>query len=476
MRIAMVVNGTRGDVQPAVVLAHALARRGHEVRIGLPPNTMHLVEELAPDTRTPDPRALDVRRLGLDTRAHLEAVARGRERAGRNPVRRLRVLAGLRDIGWHQLVGDMAQVVDGADVIVTGLVTEQPAAAFAEAAGVPLVSVHHAPVRRNGHVGPLPGQLPGSSGVAVRAQWLLVDAAFGMVSRAREARLRAELGLPTVSTPYAARLRALPGVELQAYDPLFGVGGDRRWDADSVSRRRPCVGFLGVMARERSGTREGGATSGLAEWLDAGEAPIYIGFGSMPLRRPERALAAFAEVGRRLGRRVLVCAGWNDVPSVAGGAALSDDLRMEAHVDHGTVLARCALAVHHGGAGTTAAALRAGTPSVICWYGSDQPFWGAQLTRLRVGLAMPMTAAARDFDVDRIVAAAGAMLAPDVADRARRVGDALIGHDAAVEHAVREIERQVTSSTGGESAVGESSPQTSSHPRVPARPEVKVDV
>ncbi|UPG69934.1 glycosyltransferase [Gordonia hongkongensis] len=273
MRISFVINGTRGDVQPATVLARALARRGHDVRLGLPPNMIGAALDWADGIA-----GLEVVRLGLDTRAHLESVARARKQAGRHPLRRLRVLLSLRNAGWDQLVSDMAEVVDGADVIVTGLITEQPALAFAESAGVPLISLHHAPVRRNSRVAPVPGHLPGGPR-AVRTQWAAYDAAFAVLTRRRERRLRMHLGSPGSSASYAARLRAAPGLELQAYDPMFGVEHERRWTADSEVRRRPTVGFLGSPA-DHPVT----GSDALASWLDAGDAPIYVGFGSMPLR------------------------------------------------------------------------------------------------------------------------------------------------------------------------------------------------
>ncbi|WP_418930443.1 glycosyltransferase [Gordonia hongkongensis] len=105
--------------------------------------------------------------------------------------------------------------------------------------------------------------------------------------------------------------------------------------------------------------------------------------------------------------------------------------------------------VHHGGAGTTAAVLRAGRPSVVCWYGADQPFWGAELERLGVGVAMPMARAGQDLDVDRLTDAVASMLDPAAAERSGRLRDALVAEDVALGDAVREIERSVTSSSTG---------------------------
>ncbi|MFE0749820.1 glycosyltransferase [Gordonia sp. NPDC058843] len=453
MRIAFVINGTRGDVQPATILARALARRGHDVCLGVPPN-------LADSAKgwTSGVGGVDVMALGMDTRAHIETVTSARTSAGRNPIRRFRAVLSLRNVGWDQLVTDMAEVVAGADVIVTGLVTEQPALAFAEGAGVPLVSVHHAPVRRNRKVGPVPGHVGGGSR-SIRIQWAVYDAAFTLLTRGRDARLRTRLGLPATSRCFLARLRAAPGVELQAYDPLFGVDSEPGWASDSRRRPRPSVGFLGSPGVRRGIGGSGSATPAaraearavaLTEWLDAGDAPIYVGFGSMPLRGQKATLEAVAELGRRLGRRVLMCAGWTELDADVRAGVESAAVRIESQVDHRAVFGRCAVVVHHGGAGTTAAVLRAGRPSVICWYGADQPFWGAELERLGVGVSMPMARARDGLDVDRLCGAVRSMLDPSVARRAGRLRAVLVDEDAALGHAVREIEGSVRRSSTGE--------------------------
>ncbi|MCR8898510.1 MULTISPECIES: glycosyltransferase [Gordonia] len=436
MKVAIVIIGTRGDAQPGLVLAHALVERGHDVRIGLPPNTINDVMR----------QSLDVRPLGVDSRAHMEKVRRIRRETEGKPIRRMRDLGAAHVFGWDQLVDDMATVVDGADVIVTGYNTEVQALAYAEAAGVPLVSIHHAPVRRNRRVAPFIGRLPARNSAAVLANWLLFDAVTSLLGRRRENRLRAQLGLPKVSRQFATRMKDIPGVELQAYDPMFAIRDDPTWDGDSRIRRRPAVGFIELPADLRPfldpQPDEPEPGDDLMTWLDAGDDPLYVGFGSMPMRGEKATLDAFLTVARRLGRRLLICAGWTDLSAEIRAAAESDDVRIESHVDHATVFPRCAVVVHHGGAGTTAVALRSATPSLICWYMVDQPFWGEELERLGIGASMPMTSDGV-LDPDRIEEAIISLLDPGVAERARRVSEKLTRAGDTVTYAVDEIERQV---------------------------------
>ena len=433
VKIAFTINGTRGDVQPAVVLAAALTEQGHEVSVGVPPNLVEFARGCG----------LEATALGPDTRTHMKMVTEARAEAGRNPLRQIRAVAQLRDLGYSELITDLGDIVDGADAIVTGFTTEQITLAYAERAGIPLISLHHAPVRRNTVHGPLPSLHWGGTRT-VLAQWWLFDRLFGFMTRRRDALLRERLGCaPALRSP-AAQLVAAPGIEIQAYDPLFAIRNDPVWDADAALRPRPVVGFLELPSTRRLGLDEMHSTEELSDWFDAGDPPVYVGFGSMPVRDPAKMIEAAVTATRRLGRRLLLCTGWNDLPTdpLAG-----EDIRVVRAVDHDAVFGRCAAIVHHGGAGTTAAAVRSGTPSVICWYGSDQPFWGRELERLGVGATLP----ARRLDADRLTDALTHVLALRAGDATISAATQLITGDVALAQAVEHIETAVSSRRVGQS-------------------------
>lgn len=431
VKIAFAINGTRGDVQPAVVLAVALTERGHDVSVGVPPNLVDFARGCG----------LEATALGPDTRTHMKVVTEARTEAGRNPLRQMRAAAQMRDLGYADLITDLGDVVAGADAIVTGFTTEQIALAYAERAGIPLISLHHAPVRRNTIQGPLPSlQLKGTR--TVRAQWWLLDRLFGLMTRRRDALLRENLGCPPAHRSTTEQLVAASGIEIQAYDPLFAVRNDPVWDADSARRPRPVVGFLELPRTLRGGLDEMHSTEELSDWFDAGDPPVYVGFGSMPVRNPAKIIDAAVTATRRLGRRLLLCSGWNDLPT---DSLVGDDIRVVEAVDHDAVFGRCAAIVHHGGAGTTAAAVRSGTPSVICWYGSDQPFWGRELERLGVGSTLP----ARQLDADRLTVALAQVLPLRGGSATDSVASRLTTGEVALARAVDEIETAMTSTQGG---------------------------
>ena len=119
----------------------------------------------------------------------------------------------------------------------------------------------------------------------------------------------------------------------------------------------------------------------LAAFLDDGPPPVYVGFGSMASRHPERTTQLVLDAVAQSGARAILASGW--------GGLTPDDVpdsvfRLE-DAPHDRLFPRCAAVVHHGGAGTTAAGLRAGRPTVICPFFGDQPFWGRRVHELGAG-------------------------------------------------------------------------------------------
>lgn len=136
----------------------------------------------------------------------------------------------------------------------------------------------------------------------------------------------------------------------------------------------------------------------LIRFLDAGPAPIYIGFGSMPSTRPERMGRLVLEAVNKAGVRAILARG-------------GDGLRLETQdpsvfviegAPHDWLFERVAAVVHHGGAGTTGAGLRAGRPTLICPFFGDQPFWGARVAVIGAG---PEPIPQKKLSVDELAAA-----------------------------------------------------------------------
>jgi UDP:flavonoid glycosyltransferase YjiC (YdhE family) len=159
------------------------------------------------------------------------------------------------------------------------------------------------------------------------------------------------------------------------------------------------------------------------------ERPVYLGFGSMATSDPEGVVRTFVETVERLGRRGVISAGWARLHS----RDLPDSVLPIGEVPHRWLFPRMAAVVHHGGAGTTAAAFRAGVPQVVVPHIADQPYWGRRVHELGVG---PPPVRRKDLGVDGLVGALEVALRPEARSAAYALGERIRAEDG-VGEAVR---------------------------------------
>jgi vancomycin aglycone glucosyltransferase len=160
----------------------------------------------------------------------------------------------------------------------------------------------------------------------------------------------------------------------------------------------------------------------LEAFLDAGEPPVYFGFGSA--RASEDLARVMIESARAVGRRVILLRGWADLSLVDGDR----DCLAIGEVNQQTLFKRVAAVVHHGGAGTTTAAARAGAPQVVIPQHYDQHYWAHRVQQLGVGTAHRASTPTSDS----LTAALQQSLQSHVAGRARDIAKAVRGDGALI--------------------------------------------
>jgi UDP:flavonoid glycosyltransferase YjiC (YdhE family) len=372
MRIAIVSVGSRGETQPAIALGSALAARGHEIVLGLS-------DDLA-DFGTQ--AGLTTVAVGLRVKDFLGSADGRRWLASGDAKNFTRGLFKYRMAVGETLQRGVEEATDGADLIVSARTTQEETLCMAEQKDIPLVGLHFSPTRKNDA---FPSFLVTTRRLPrplIRRTHDLFDRNEWLATADYVNAYRAKLGLPAVSGPISPRLADRGVREIQAYSRfLVPQLADKYED-------RPLTGFLTLSPAQRRSIGEGHVDPALLSWLDDGDPPIYFGFGSMPVLDAEHTLGIIARASRRLGMRALVSAGWSGLGETS---ADGDRMFVTGAVNHDAVLPRCHVAVHHGGAGTTAAVLGAGIPAVVCSVFSDQPFWGRQLARMGVGRTFPFT-------------------------------------------------------------------------------------
>lgn len=357
MTFAIAVHGTRGDVEPCAAVALELLRRGHQVRIAVPPNLVGFVEAAGLD---------DTADYGVDSQKQLEADVFRDWWKLQNPLTVLRRSREYVTDGWAEMSRTLTTIAEDADLILTGTTYQEVAANVAEAQGIPLAALHYFPCRMNAQV--LPVRLPEP---VLRTGWTAAEWAHWRVLKVAEDAQRRALGLPPARTRAIKRIVDGGALEIQAYDELFFPGLTEEWRGV-----RPLVGSMSLELPTD-------ADDEVAEWIAAGTPPIYFGFGSMPVESPSEAVTMITSVCAELGERALISAGVWDVAAPAS----DDRVKLVGAVNHSKVFPVCRAVVHHGGAGTVAASVRAGVPTVVLWVSADQPVWAAQINRMRVGAA-----------------------------------------------------------------------------------------
>lgn len=413
MKFVLPFTGSRGDVQPGVALALELSARGHGVTLGAPPNLFEFASRAASSAHH-----IDVVPFGPDTGVLLESELVRTRAKSKNPRTRLAALAELANYGWEEMTEELASMAVGADAVVAGTLGQEMAFNIAEARSIAFAALHYCPVRANGSMSLLPGRNVPSP--VNRAAWWLIESMRWRSMRRRENSQRRALGLPAAMSPLPVRVTDYGGVEIQAYDSILFPGLKEEWSAT-----RPFVGFLNL---PKSVTTVPDDDSELTEWILGGSSPVYFGFGSMPVRDPSALVEAVTQACARHGVRALISSGWSVLPRKL---VTGSDVAVVGHVDHGTVLPRCRAAVHHGGAGTTAAGLRAALPTMVCWFSADQPFWGAALTNHGAGTSIGFTR----LNEDSLASGLSVLLSGEAARCARTLADAMTPPETAIHRA-----------------------------------------
>jgi UDP:flavonoid glycosyltransferase YjiC (YdhE family) len=311
------------------------------------------------------------------------------------PLLILRAFSEYVSRGWQEMSATLKSQADGADLVLTGTIYQGVAVNIAEYYGIPLAALHFFPQRANGHL------IPRAPAVLTRSAISAVWWWYWRMTKNADDTQRRELGLPRAVDSLSKRISDSGALEIQAYEHLCFPGLAAEWQD-----RWPFIGALTLQLPTAT-------DADVQSWIGRGKPPIYFGFGSMPVKSAADTVAMISAACAELGERALICSGWADF----GDIPESDDVKVVPSVNHGAVFPACRAVVHHGGAGTTAAGLRAGVPTLILWVTSDQPVWAAQVSRLKVGHGHRFSSVSKKS----LVSDLRRILAPSYAERARAI-------------------------------------------------------
>lgn len=382
MRVMLSTWGSRGDVEPLVGLAVRLRELGAQVKVSTPPDEDFVALLAGAD--------VELVPLGPSVRS---VVAGPKPPSAQDALRLAPDLVSARfDV--------LSKAAKGCDALVASGLMPAGAPDVAEKLGIRYVyACFHTFGLPSPHF--LPGARPGTpapEGVTDnKTLWELdarrVNALYGEAVNTH----RAASGLPPIDNvrdyvfteqPWLAADATLCSGEGATYLDLVQTGA---W----------------ILADERPLPAE------LTEFLDAGEPPVYVGFGSMASHAPAGISQVAIEAIRGIGRRVVLGRGWAGLGLIDD----ADDCFAVGEVNQQSLFRRVTAVVHHGGAGTTTTASRAGAPQVVVPQIADQPYWAEQVARLGIGIAHD----GRTPTVESLSEALGSALSPQTRTRAEAV-------------------------------------------------------
>ncbi|HQC76307.1 MAG TPA: glycosyltransferase [Mycobacterium sp.] len=414
MKFAIAVHGTRGDVEPAAAVALELQRRGHQVRMAVPPNLVGFAESAG---------LRDVQSYGPDSQKQLEAEIFRDWWKLRNPLTVLRQAREYVTDGWAEMNETLVKLSGDADLILTGTTYQEVAANVAEAQGIPLAALHYFPARPNTHLLPVKLPLKLVEPVFAIAEW-----GHWRMLKPADDQQRRNLGLPRSGHRATKRIVDGGALEIQAYDPILFPRLEQEYGT-----RRPLVGSITLQLP----TAEDATVT---SWVAAGSPPIYFGFGSMPVDDPAEAVAMISGVCRELGQRALICSGVLALEGIPD----TPDMMIVPSVNHAAVFPNCRAIVHHGGAGTTSASLRSGVPTLVLWVGADQPVWAEAVKRVGAGTAHRFSTTTPET----LRADLRTVLGPTCTARAKEVAAAMIPPARSLADTVDLLERKAAAGLG----------------------------
>ncbi|MEM9543076.1 MAG: glycosyltransferase [Cyanobacteria bacterium P01_E01_bin.42] len=360
MHITILTFGSRGDVQPYLALGVGLQQAGYNVRLAAPPPFADFIQS----------KGLEFMPIEGEPQAMLEGEA-GQKWLENNKNNPLVVFSDyaevVRPVLRQQFDCSLA-ACEGTDAIIYGFLA-MVAPHIAEAANIPVFLGMLQPytpttafpsvfIPPNPNLGPL-------------YNWgshVLMEQLFWQSFRTEINNWRQEvLGL----SPWSWWGHSAASIQpiLLGYSPI-AVPKPSDW---SLQHHVTGYWFLNEEQNWQP-------PSDLLDFLAAGEKPVYIGFGSMLDRCPEKTTENTIEALKRTGKRGILLKGWGGLDTKID----SDDIFTIESIPHSWLFPQMSAIVHHGGAGTTGAALRSGVPMVVTPFMADQPFWSDRMNKLGV--------------------------------------------------------------------------------------------
>lgn len=424
--IVFLTTGTRGDVQPILALARGLQSQGHVVRFAAPPAFRELVE-----TQSIPFTPLEGNPSDLLTAPGTQSALTFNDNPLRGLEHALGYLKAARPV-YKEMIENGWMVSQDASALAIGLPTIW-GSSIAEALGIPCIGAFLQPVTRTSEFPSplLPSQLDLGRVYNRLTYWLISQAVYlpwrGVINQWR----KNSLGLSPL--PLAHNMFAQMDAILFGFSEKV-VASPRDWNSNNH-----ITGYWSLDMPPFTPMPE------LQKFIEAGEKPLYIGFGSPGMHKPGALIDLLFNAIQETNIRALISIPRNMETNPVRPRGFGDRIYLlREDIPYRWLFPQMAGIIHHGGAGTTGEALKAGVPSLILPLAVDQFFWGERVFQLGVS---PRAIPHRQLTVENLVKALEEMKAGKLKESARKLGGVLKAEDG-IGNAVRAMETILKTEAG----------------------------
>nr|MDO8109568.1 glycosyltransferase [Candidatus Sigynarchaeota archaeon] len=362
MKIAIIAPGSRGDVQPYVALGKGLIKAGHLVRLLSTMNHESFVKS----------NGIEFWPVEVNTEDMIRSEKMRAAMEGGSLIKSFALMGKFMRQGAALLVERGLATCQGMDLVLAGVSGLFVGYSIAQKLEIPFLQAYNIPFTpTNTFPGVLFPKIPSAFG-GYSVSHALTRQALWMTYRPTDGVVRKDgLGLPKFPMMGPYKSEALdtkpiiyglsPSIIPKPADWGNNIHVTGFWFLDSPDDLEPSPELL--------------------EFIERGSPPVYIGFGSISNRKPEETTNLIIKALKQTGDRAIMYSGWGGLSK----SELPDSVLMLDSVPHTWLFPRVKAVVHHGGAGTTAAGLRGGTPSIVIPFHGDQPFWAQLVSNLGAG-------------------------------------------------------------------------------------------
>jgi sterol 3beta-glucosyltransferase len=400
MHYGIVAIGSRGDVQPYVSLALGLMERGHEATVMAHENFKDFIGSYGVEF--------------IPLRGNVEAMLHSDEgvrviRAG-DIVSFSRYLKKITVKTGETIIGDILETCRKADFLISSLLALPWVEGLAEKLGKKWAAVQLNLPTIPTKAFPMAGldffDFPAYNLLTYRLYGFAYDKAVKKLVH----NFRKSLELPPLKISLHKKMADEKILNLHCFSAVL-LPRPNDW-----ASQNEITGFLFLPENTRNNISEN-----LIHWLNDGDKPIYIGFGSIPVPDPQLLSSIIKILIQTTGHRVIFCQGWSlpiDLPK-------HPNLFQVESISHQWLFPHCKTAIIHGGVGTTAAVLNAKIPAIIVSIIADQPWWGKIIERKKLGVHIPF----KKLSAQRLLTAIIKSQDPEIIQNAFDIGEKINRED-----------------------------------------------